>query len=118
MKMRVRPITVVELSSFLSKAGEIWSEAEKDELIDFVACNPLAGKEIPGTGGVRKLRWSKRGTGKRGGARVIYYFYNESAPIFLMTAYVKGKKEDLSPKEIKTYSKLVKELKAEIKARS
>lgn len=118
IKVKVKPITVAELPSFLSKAKELWSEEEKDGLIDFLACNPLAGDEIPGTGGLRKLRWSRKGAGKRGGARVIYYFYNESAPVFLITAYAKAKKENINPKEIKIYSKLVNELKSEIKNRS
>jgi hypothetical protein len=65
--------TVIETESFIEQAEALWSAAELDDLKDYVARNPLAGDEMPGTGGLRKLRWSRAGMGKRGGARVIYY---------------------------------------------
>jgi hypothetical protein len=64
--------TVIETESFIKEAAALWSAAELDALKDYVARNPLAGDEMPGTGGLRKLRWSRAGMGKRGGARVIY----------------------------------------------
>jgi hypothetical protein len=70
--MKTRPITVAETQIFARSAAKIWSEAELAELVDYVAHNPEAGEVIQGTGGVRKLRWGKAGSGKRGGARVIY----------------------------------------------
>ena len=65
--------TVAETPTFSRQAEKLFSEDEKHELINFLAENPLAGDEIPGTGGVRKLRFAASGRGKRGGARVIYY---------------------------------------------
>ena len=50
-----------------------------------------------GTGGVRKLRWAASGRGKRGGARVIYYYHSEDMPIFLFTVYAKAARADLLP---------------------
>ncbi|HEY4942013.1 MAG TPA: type II toxin-antitoxin system RelE/ParE family toxin [Rhizomicrobium sp.] len=51
---------------------------------------------IAGTGGVRKLRWALEGRGKRGGARVIYFFHNEELPLFIFTMYAKNVQSDLS----------------------
>jgi len=69
--MKTRPITVAETQAFARSAAKIWNEAELAELVDYVAHNPESGDVIQGTGGVRKLRWGKAGSGKRGGARVI-----------------------------------------------
>jgi hypothetical protein len=69
------------------------------ELINFIAANPAAGEVIPGTGGVRKIRWAIQGRGKRGGARVIYYYHDERMPVFLLTACAKNRKESLTASE-------------------
>ena len=63
--MKTRPITVAETYTFARSATKIWDEAELAELVDYVAHNPEAGDVIQGTGGVRKLRWGKAGSGKR-----------------------------------------------------
>ena len=60
--------TVAETSIFIRYAAEIWSEAERQDFITFIAANPDAGAVIRGSGGCRKVRWSRAGTGKRGGA--------------------------------------------------
>jgi hypothetical protein len=80
------PMTVVETGEFLRKAGQLMSDAERADLVLFVGANPEAGQIVPETGGVRKLRWALAGMGKRGGARVIYYYRNEQLPIFLLSA--------------------------------
>ena len=103
-------ITVVETPLFLKKASAIFDDDERATLIAFVAANPEAGRVIRETGGIRKLRWAARGKGKRGGARVIYYFHNESLPIFLLSAYAKGEKADLSKAERDALKKLVPQL--------
>ena len=72
------------------------SDAERADLVAFVGANPEAGEIIAGTGGVRKLRWALAGMGKRGGTRVIYYFHTEQLPVFLLSAYAKNRKENLS----------------------
>jgi hypothetical protein len=82
--------TVCETGVFVKQASVLGSPAEIDDLKDYVAYNPYAGDEMPGTGGLRKLRWSRAGMGKRGGARVIYYYYNETAPLYLLMAYAKA----------------------------
>lgn len=108
-------ITIVELPPFQSQVGACIKSDERDELIDFLARNPETGDEIPGTGGIRKLRWGGKGKGKRGGLRVIYYFYNESAPVFLLTVYGKGAQEDLTPQQKTKLTNLAKLLKQECK---
>src|ERR1039458_8892194 len=65
------------------------------------------GDVIPETGGVRKLRWSARGKGKRGGVRVIYYFHNEAFPLLLLTVYAKNQKANLTKAERNDLKKLV-----------
>ena len=108
-------ITVVEFPHFLDQVGKCIEPEDRDELIDYVARNPEKGDEIPGTGGLRKLRWGGKGKGKRGGLRVIYYFYNESAPIFLLTVFGKGVQEDLTQEQKIKLTVLVKILKASCK---
>lgn len=54
---------------------------------------------MQGTGGIRKLRWSAQGRGKSGGVRVIYYYHNESMPLFLLTLFGKGEKANLTKSE-------------------
>lgn len=93
------PSTVVEVEPFSARARELWSDAEVDEFVDFIARNPFAGVVIPGTGGIRKVRWAASGRGKRGGARVIYYFHSGDLPLFLLTAYAKNVADDLSAKQ-------------------
>ena len=58
------------------------SDEELALLIDYLAYNPAAGDLIPGAGGVRKLRWGLQGRGKRGGARVIYFYHDAEMPLF------------------------------------
>jgi hypothetical protein len=67
-------ITVVETEEFLDDVQGVLSEDEHDALILFVAQQPEAGVLMPGTGGLRKLRWASKGRGKRGGSRVITIF--------------------------------------------
>jgi hypothetical protein len=101
------PMTVVETEEFLRKAKSLLSESERAELVAFIAANPEAGELIPETGGVRKIRWALPGMGKRGGARVIYYYHSERLPVFLLTAYAKGRKENLSKAEQNAMKRLV-----------
>jgi hypothetical protein len=84
---RRAPVTVVETPEFLAATRRIIDEEERGLLVDYIARNPLAGALIPGTGGVRKLRWALEGRGKRGGSRVIHYHHSDSVPIFALTAY-------------------------------
>lgn len=99
--MKTRPITIAETHLFMRSAEKIWSEDERAKLVDFVAHNPEAGDVIPGTGGVRKLRWARAGGGKRGGARVVYFYYRPDCPLYLLLAYAKAQANDLNADEKK-----------------
>jgi mRNA-degrading endonuclease RelE of RelBE toxin-antitoxin system len=99
--------TVAETPIFSRQIDKLFSEDEKRELIDYLAENPLAGDEIPGTGGVRKVRFAASGRGKRGGARVIYYYLDETMPIYALLAYAKNAKDDMTPDEKRAVSALV-----------
>ena len=105
--MLFAPNSVLEISIFERQAAKIWSEAEREALIDYLAFNPEAGVIIPGTGGVRKLRWGRAGIGKRGGSRAIYFFYHEGAPLYMMFAYAKSGREDMTNDEKRAASVIV-----------
>ena len=75
---------------FIKYAAEVWTQDERTEFINWIALNPLAGDVIPGSGGCRKVRWSRSGQGKRGGVRVIY-FNATSEVIWLLIVYAKAK---------------------------
>jgi len=75
--------------------------------VAFIAANPEAGEVIPETGGVRKVRWALAGKGKRGGARVIYYHHSERLPVFLLAAFAKNEKANLSRAERSAMKRLV-----------
>ena len=92
-------MAVVETDEFLTDARDVLSVDEHDALILYVAHNPEEGDLIPGTGGLRKLRWAARGKGRRGGSRVIYYFHNLDVPLFLMAIFAKNVQADLTPKQ-------------------
>lgn len=81
-------------------------EDEQEDVIQYIALNPKAGVLIKNTGGIRKLRWARKGMGKSGGVRIIYFYYNEGIPIFLLSAYGKGDKANLSDAERNGLAKL------------
>ena len=89
-------VTVVETSEFLARVDKLMTEGERERLIAYLASNPTAGTLIQGTGGVRKLRWGLEGRGKRGGARVIYFYQKVGLPLFALTIVAKNERADLS----------------------
>lgn len=100
-------ITVAETSEYARRARKLLAEHERTKLIAFLATHPDAGDVLEGTGGVRKLRWGREGRGKSGGARIIYFYYNESMPLYLLTLYGKSEKDNLSAAERNNLAKLV-----------
>ena len=91
--------TVVETPAYLALARKLFSEAEREEVVRFVAADPGCGEVMAGTGGFRKFRVARRGMGKSGGARVVYIFRHEEFPVFLITVFAKNQKENLSKAE-------------------
>lgn len=108
--------TVVETPVFSRQADKLFGADEKAALIEFLAANPFVGDETPGTGGVRKVRVPASGRGKRGGARVIYYVYDEAHPLYALLVYAKGAKADMSSDQKKTVATLAAQLKATMRA--
>lgn len=111
------PITVVETPEFLSATRKLMSDEERTVLVDYLAYNPTAGDLIPGTGGIRKLRWGLEGRGKRGGARVVYFHHDADMPLFALTAYAKNERADLSQKDRNDFKRLTAILVASFKRR-
>ena len=100
-------ITVAETGEFINKAKKLLSDRERQELVSYLSVHPASGKVMEGTGGIRKLRWARQGMGKSGGVRVIYYFHNDGMPLYALTLYGKGEKDNLSDAERNDLSKLV-----------
>lgn len=93
--------TVIETPTFQKQAEKLWKEEERLAFIDWIAANPLAGDVIPGADGARKVRWSRAGSGKSGGARVIYFNLTEQEVVLLIAAYAKADRANMLAAEIK-----------------
>jgi mRNA-degrading endonuclease RelE of RelBE toxin-antitoxin system len=102
--------TVVEVQEFIRRADHLLSPDERELLINYLARFPFAGALIQGACGVRKLRWTRDGIGKRGGSRVIYYIHSENMPLYLLTVFGKNEKADLTMAERIALGKIAKRL--------
>jgi hypothetical protein len=109
-------VTVVETPSFVRQAARIWDDSEREAFVDYIAHSPEAGDVIPGTGGIRKMRWARSGSGKRGGARVIYFYHHAEKPVYLLMVYAKARQENLTADEKRALRQLSAELKGESRA--
>ena len=101
----------VELTPFIAFRAEHWTDEDLRSLQNFLLASPDAGDVIPGGSGLRKLRWSAQGRGKRGGARVIYYRHVPGERIYLVYAYVKNVQTGLTREQIKVLAQLMKDIK-------
>lgn len=102
--------TVVELPSYIRAVQAIFTADEQAEIVSTIAADPECGDLIVGTGGFRKVRIRRRGTGKSGGARVVYILRNQNYPVFLVTAYAKNQKDNLTKQERNALAKLAAEI--------
>jgi hypothetical protein len=107
--MRLRPVSVIELPGYRRRADELLGIEEQEAIVDLIAYEPTCGDLIPRTGGLRKVRVGRGGSGKRGGARVIYYFHNADMPALMMALYAKNEKADLSTREKREFTAYAKE---------
>ena len=89
----------IETTSFTKNLPRHLDDDGYAALQAFLSVHPQAGDVVRGTDGVRKIRWSTRGRGKRGGSRIIYYWLAKEEHIYLLTVYAKGEKEDLTAAE-------------------
>jgi mRNA-degrading endonuclease RelE of RelBE toxin-antitoxin system len=88
-------LTVAQTAIFQRHAADISTTQELEELVDWIAIHSMDSDVIPQSGGLRKIRWSASGRGKRGGARVIYYNVLENGTVWLLMAYTKAKFDNL-----------------------
>jgi len=94
-------LTVVETLLFQKQWPLYWSEEERGAFASYLAKNPEAGDVVPESGGMRKVRWSRAGSGKSGGVRVIYYTRLSNGQIVLLTLYAKSKTDNLTGQKLK-----------------
>ena len=95
-------VVFVELPAFTRRLYDLLDDESFLRLQIQLASRPEAGKLIPGGKGLRKVRWAAKGHGKRGGARVIYFWQTTQGQIILARLYAKNEREDLSSAELKT----------------
>ena len=93
--------TVVETSLFQKQWPMYWTEDERGEFATGLALTPGVGVVIKDSGGIRKVRWKRKGTGKSGGVRVIYFVKNEAEEIVLLTLYAKSETDSIKGAELK-----------------
>lgn len=96
----------IETPIFTADLNELLTDDEYTEFQQYLADNPRSGDVIQDTGGLRKIRWTSNGKGKRGGVRVIYYHLNADAQIRLLIIYKKGVQDNLTEKQKKILRKL------------
>ena len=91
----------IETPTFTKRILYLMDDDEYWELQSHLAQHPELGKVIPGSGGMRKLRWAGSGRGKRGGLRVIYYWWVASDRISMLFIYRKNEQDDLTPQQVR-----------------
>lgn len=96
MAYSVQMYTLIELPVFSRYRADYFNDAEFATLQAWLCENPDSGDVVPGTHGVRKLRWSRAGMGKQGGVRVLYYVQDKLGRIWLLTVYAKSARENIS----------------------
>lgn len=102
---------IVSLSGYESQVSALLTEEERIAMEFFIACAPQDHPVIPGAGGFRKARWARRGTGKSGGFRVVYFFLAEPGRIYMAGIYPKSRQETLSMGDQNVLAKLAAQIK-------
>ncbi|MDO8275868.1 MAG: type II toxin-antitoxin system RelE/ParE family toxin [Serpentinimonas sp.] len=94
-------LTVVETTLFQRQWPLYWTEEERGCFAAYIAEHPTAGNVVPESGGIRKVRWSRAGSGKSGGLRVIYFTRTPEDEVVLLTLYAKAKTDNLTGAKLK-----------------
>ena len=100
---------IIETPVFTRHIQQLLTDEQYRHLQQLLLARPDAGKLIPGSGGLRKLRWALEGHGKRAGLRTIYYWARSSHAILMLFVYRKQEQEDLSPSQLKILKRIVDE---------
>ena len=106
---------IVSLSRYESQVSALMDEEERMAMEFFIACAPLDHPIIPGAGGFRKARWARRGHGKSGGFRVIYFFIAEPGRIYMASIYAKSRTQNLSAADRNLLGKIAAQIKNAVK---
>jgi len=102
-------MVIIETSVFTKQVTKLLTDDEYRELQFVLIQHPDAGQLIIGSGGLRKLRWQIRGRGKRGGARIIYYWEVSEDQLLMLMIYPKSKQTDLTPAQLRILKQIVEE---------
>jgi hypothetical protein len=102
-------MVIIETSIFTRQVQGLLSDNEYRRLQMMLVLDPDAGVVIPGSGGLRKIRWSLEGKGKRGGVRVIYYWAVSESQVLMLLIYAKNEMSDLTREQIKILRTIVEE---------
>lgn len=95
---------------YLRRVGKLLSADERAAMEAAIAAAPAAAPVIPGTGGIRKVRWRRGSSGKSGGVRTIYYYRAAQSVVYLLTIYAKSEREDLTAEERRVWKRFVQEI--------
>lgn len=101
-------MVIVETSHFTKRIIDILNDDDYKDFQQFLVTHPDSGDVIPGSGGLRKVRWSVSGKGKRGGARVIYYSCVAKEMLLMLFVFKKNERTDLTKEQIKVLREIVK----------
>lgn len=101
-------MVIIETTLFTKQVQKLFSAEEYRQFQIDLATRPDLGALIPGSGGLRKVRWGYRGKGKRGGVRVIYYWAVRQERLLLLLVYPKNVQANLSPAQLKSLKQIVK----------
>ena len=106
-------MVVIETAVFTQVIRELMDDDHYRELQEVLVQRPDAGDLIPGSGGLRKVRWRMAGKGKRGGVRIIYYWKTADDQLWMLYGYAKAGKDDLTKRQLKTLRGIVERWKNE-----
>ena len=108
--MAYNPICeILETTSFTRRIKDLLSDEEYRAIQFALGLRPEQGVVIPGSRGIRKIRWGQEGRGKRGGIRIIYFWHGPTERIYMLLAYRKSEQDDLTEEQIRILSRLVEE---------
>src|SRR3972149_1703539 len=99
--------TVVEPPVFQKQWPLYWREDERGEFAAYIAEFPSAGNVVPRSGGIRKIRWRRAGTGKSGGVRVIYFTRTTEEEVVLLLMYAKAKTDNITGPKLKEIRRVI-----------
>jgi len=102
-------LTVVETLLFQRQWPHYWTEDERGAFATFIAEHPYAGDVVPESGGIRKVRWKRAGSGKSSGLRVIYFTRTAEGEVVLLTLYAKARTDNLTGSQLKEIRRVLEE---------